>query len=93
MRNSDQVTEVCFTTGGNTAAGQDMGTKVRFTNDKVRRVKIFQRLGVQSQHWVSLGRPMTKAEAVTYLQSTEDNTIRSNTAYQDAIAHAAARLL
>ena len=92
MKNIDKVSFVCFSTGGSRDGVSTIGTKVRFTNDRVRYTKALGKLGVSSVHWVDLPSAMTKAEAITYLRNSEDNTLTEQV-YQDAINQAASRLL
>lgn len=93
MRNSDKVSFVCFTTGGSRENGKTIGTKIRFTNDKLRYVKALGKLGVTETAWVQLPNPMTKVEAIQYVQNINDTNITSKVAYQDAIRNAASRLV
>lgn len=92
MKNTDKVSFVCFSTGGSRDGVKTMGTKVRFTNDRTRYTKALGKIGVTNSHWVDLPNPMTKAEAVAYLRSSNDNTLTSQV-YQDAISKAASRIL
>lgn len=46
-------------------------TKVRFANDFVSRVKILVKGGHTDIELIELDRPMTKAEAVSFLKTTE----------------------
>jgi hypothetical protein len=91
MRNSDKVSFVCFTNGGARGNGKTIGTKIRFTNDKVRYIKALGKLGVSSEFWIDLPNAMTKSQAIDYLRASTDGTI-SEQVYQDAIASAARRL-
>jgi len=93
MRNTDLVEYACFSSGGVTATGNTMGAKLRFTNDHVRRTKILRKIGVTNFHWIKLGRPMTKIEAIEMIQNSNDKVLASNTAYKAALAHAAERHL
>jgi len=47
-------------------------TKVRFTDDMVRRVKQFSKGGASRIDLIELPKEMTKSEALTYLQSHAD---------------------
>jgi len=60
-------TEKLFTVAG-TATNPDGTTKVRFANDLVARIKILNKAGCTNLELVELPRPMTKLEAITYLQ-------------------------
>ena len=52
-------------------------TKVRFANDMVSRVKILNKEGHTDIHLSELETPMSKADAVAYLKTTElmDNPV------------------
>ena len=91
MRNADKVSFVVFTDGGSRGNGKTIGTKIRFTNDKVRYTKALGKLGVSSEVWVNLPNAMTKSQALDYLRGSNDASI-SEQAYQDAISAAARRL-
>ena len=60
-------TEKLFTVAG-TATNPDGTTKVRFANDLVARIKILNKAGCTNLELVELPQPMTKLEAITYLQ-------------------------
>jgi hypothetical protein len=92
MRNSDKVSFVAFSQGGARGNGKTLGTKIRFTNDRTRYTKALNKLGVSSVVWVDLPKPMTKIDAISYLRASTDATI-STQVYQDAITHAAQRLV
>lgn len=91
MRNTDLVEYACFSSGGVTAKGNTMGAKLRFTNDHVRRTKILRSIGVTEFHWIKLGKPMSKVDAIKYIQNSKDKVLASNNAYQNALQHAADR--
>jgi hypothetical protein len=57
-----------FTVAG-TATNPDGTTKARFANDMVARVKILAKAGCTNVNLVELPQPMTKLEALAYLQS------------------------
>jgi hypothetical protein len=86
MRNTDKVKFIGFSNGGKGSTGY----KVRFAVDQVRRTKVLQTIGCTDITWYSLPHDMTKAEAVQYLQNTNNVTEK---VYQDAMAHAASRLI
>lgn len=92
MRNSDKISFVCISTGGLTGTGKTMGTKIRFTNDKVHRTKVLNKLGATEVKWVNLPSPMTKVDAIQYVQNLNDASLTS-AVIQDAIRTAAARLV
>lgn len=92
MRNSDQISFVCITTGGSRGNGKTIGNKIRFTNDKARYIKALGKLGATQVEWVNLPNPMTKIEAVQYVQSLTNVPAITTAAAQDAIAKAVARL-
>ena len=54
------------------ATNPDGTTKVRFANDLVARIKILNKAGCTNIHLYELPKPMTKVEALEYLQ-TEKN--------------------
>jgi hypothetical protein len=56
-----------FTVAG-TATNPDGTTKARFANDLVARVKILTKAGCSNIDLMELPRPMTKLEALQYLQ-------------------------
>jgi len=93
MRNSDKVTAVGYTTGMTGKRG-DMGTKIRFTLGETNtlRVKELAKLGATDIWFVSTPNPMTKAEALRYLQGIDDPRLRLPEV-QRAIAHSAKRIL
>lgn len=91
MKNSDKVTHVGFTIGGNSPKGT-LGAKVRFiTNDTnyVLRTKELKKMGADEVFFIPLPNPMTKVEAVNYLASQTKNT---SSTVQDAISYAMKRL-
>lgn len=61
------ATEKLFTVAG-TATNPDGTTKARFANDMVARVKILTKAKCSNINLVELPRPMTKLEALQYLQ-------------------------
>ena len=61
-----------FTVAG-TATNPDGTTKARFANDLVARIKILNKAGCTNINLVELPTPMTKLEALQYLQ-TRDQT-------------------
>lgn len=61
-------TEKLFTVAG-TATNPDGTTKARFANDLVSRVKILQKHGCTDINLMELPTPMTKIQALEYLQS------------------------
>jgi hypothetical protein len=93
MKNTDKIRFVCFSTGGARDNGKVMGTKIRFTNDKLRFSKALAKtIGASAPHWVSLPTAMSKKQAVEHLRSLKDEVITASV-YQDAIAVAAARYI
>jgi len=66
MTNTTQV----FKVAGITTHGDS--TKVRFTDDMVRRIKQFTKGGASRVDLVELPTAMTKVEALTYLKSHAD---------------------
>jgi len=61
------ATEKLFTVAG-TARNSDGTVKARFANDLVSRIKILNKAGCTDVNLVELPRPMTKLEALQYLQ-------------------------
>jgi hypothetical protein len=61
------ATEKMFTVAG-TATNPDGTVKARFANDLVARIKILNKAGCTNVNLVELPRPMTKLEALQYLQ-------------------------
>lgn len=57
-----------FTVAG-TATNPDGTTKARFANDMVARVKILAKAGCTNVNLVELPQPMTKLDALQYLQT------------------------
>lgn len=57
-----------FTVAG-TARNPDGTVKARFANDLVARIKILNKAGCTDVNLVELPKPMTKVEALEYLQS------------------------
>ena len=62
--------EKLFTVAG-TATNPDGTTKARFANDLVARIKILNKSGCTAINLVELPSPMTKLQALQYLQQTE----------------------
>ena len=62
--------EKLFTVAG-TATNPDGTTKARFANDLVARIKILNKSGCTNINLIELSKPMTKLEALQYLQQTE----------------------
>jgi hypothetical protein len=60
--------EKLFTVAG--TAAQDGVTKVRFANDLVARIKILTKAGCTDINLVELPQPMTKLEALVFLQAS-----------------------
>jgi L-aminopeptidase/D-esterase-like protein len=65
-------TEKLFTVAG--TASQNGITKARFANDLVARIKILNKAGCDNINLVELPKPMTKLEALQYLESTGNYT-------------------
>jgi hypothetical protein len=61
------ATDKLFTVAG-TATNPDGTTKARFANDLVARVKILTKAGCSNIELMELPRPMTKLEALQFLQ-------------------------
>ena len=61
------TTEKTFTVAG-TATNPDGTTKARFANDLVARIKILNKAGCTAINLIELSKPMTKLEALQYLQ-------------------------
>jgi hypothetical protein len=59
-----------FTVAG-TATNPDGTTKARFANDFVARIKILNKAGCTNVNLVELPSPMTKTEALAYLQTLD----------------------
>ena len=62
------MTEKLFTVAG-TATNADGTTKARFANDLVARIKILNKSGCININLMELPTPMTKLEALQYLQT------------------------
>lgn len=92
MKNSDKVSHVCITVGGSRNGVKTMGNKMHFTVDRVRLSKQLNKLNFSSVHWIDLPSPMTKAEAVQYIRTSNDASL-TNPAYQNAINKATVRLV
>lgn len=94
MKNSDKVTHVGYTVGGNSPKG-NLTAKVRFTtsdSNYALRTKELAKMGASEIWFVPLPTAMTKSEALSYLKSRNDSEL-NNPVIQDAIAHATKRLL
>lgn len=66
-------TEKLFTVAG-TATNPDGTTKARFANDLVARIKILNKAKCTAINLVELPSPMTKLQALQYLQETQGYT-------------------
>ena len=66
-RQQKMTTEKTFTVAG-TATNPDGTTKARFANDLVARIKILNKAGCTAINLIELSKPMTKLEALQYLQ-------------------------
>jgi len=66
-------TEKLFTVAG-TATNPDGTTKARFANDLVARIKILNKAGCTAINLVELPSPMTKLQALQFLQETQGYT-------------------
>lgn len=64
------ATSKTFKVAGITVHGDD--TKVRFTDDMIRRIKQFTKGGASRVDFVELPNEMTKIEALKYLQTHAD---------------------
>ena len=62
-----------FTVAG-TATNADGTTKARFANDLVARIKILNKAGCTNINLVELPQPMTKLQALQFLQDTQGYT-------------------
>ena len=62
-----------FTVAG-TATNSDGTTKARFANDLVARIKILNKAGCTAINLVELPSPMTKLQALQFLQDTQGYT-------------------
>jgi len=60
------ATNKLFTVAG--TATQNGVTKARFANDMVARIKILNKSGCTNINLIELPKPMTKLEALQYLQ-------------------------
>lgn len=84
-----------FTVSGITT--KDGVSKVRWTQDLIRRTKLFQKDGYTDVRLINLPQPMTKLEALDFLkdhpdyQSPEDQSVISDaTQYRETVAAKAA---
>ena len=93
VRNSDKVNHVGYTTGIAGIRG-DFGTKVRFMlgEDTTARMKELSKMGATDMYFVELPEPMTKAEALRFMQARTDAKFTAPEV-QRAMAHAAKRIL
>jgi TRAP-type uncharacterized transport system substrate-binding protein len=66
LKGNIMATDKLFTVAG--TATQDGVTKARFANDMVARVKILTKSGCTNINLIELPKPMTKLEALQYLQ-------------------------
>lgn len=93
MKNTDMVTHIGYTVGGKSGKNT-LGAKVRFITSSTNfalRVKELDKMGVNEQYFVPLPAPMTKADAVKWL-NTQNVAIKAPE-IQAAINHAIARLV
>jgi len=67
------MTDKLFTVAG-TATNSDGTTKARFANDLVSRIKILNKAGCTAINLVELPSPMTKLQALQFLQDTQGYT-------------------
>ena len=67
------MTEKLFTVAG-TATNADGTTKARFANDLVARIKILNKAKCTAINLVELPSPMTKLQALQFLQDTQGYT-------------------
>jgi hypothetical protein len=67
------MTDKLFTVAG-TATNPDGTTKARFANDLVARIKILNKAGCTAINLVELPSPMTKLQALQFLQDTQGYT-------------------
>ena len=67
------MTEKLFTVAG-TATNADVTTKARFANDLVARIKILNKAKCTAINLVELPSPMTKLQALQFLQDTQGYT-------------------
>lgn len=93
MRKSDKVTHVGYTVGGNSPKGK-LATKVRFTlgSDNTLRTKELFKMGMTDVYFVALPEPMTREDALRYLQTRNDPQL-STPEVQAAITAASKRIL
>jgi hypothetical protein len=66
LKGNIMATDKLFTVAG--TATQNGVTKARFANDMVARVKILTKSGCTNINLIELPKPMTKLEALQYLQ-------------------------
>jgi len=67
------ATDKLFTVAG-TATNPDGTTKARFANDLVARIKILNKAGCTAINLVEVPSPMTKLQALQFLQDTQGYT-------------------
>ena len=67
------MTDKLFTVAG-TATNADGTTKARFANDLVARIKILNKAGCTAINLMELPSPMTKLQALQFLQDTQGYT-------------------
>ena len=91
MKNTDLVTFVGYSKGGKGVYGE-FGAKVRFAIDKTRRTKELFALGASDVYFIALPNPMTKADAVLFLEKSTDTAV-SEQIVQEAISRAHTRLV
>lgn len=94
MRNSDNVTHIGYTIGGISSKGK-LTSKIRFITSEANyklRTKELTKMGMTEQWFISLPTPMTKAQAISYLQARNDKEL-GNPVVRDAIQSAVARLI
>jgi hypothetical protein len=94
MRNSDNVTHIGYTIGGISPKGK-LTSKIRFITSEANyklRTKELTKMGMTEQWFIPLPTPMTKANAINYLQSRNDKEL-GNPVVRDAIQNAVARLI
>ena len=89
MKNTDLIEYVVFTDGGKAESGKTMKSKMRFTNDRVRRTKSLRSMGITDFYWIKLQEPMTKVQAISFIRENEKTMLKNNAAFQQALNHAA----
>ena len=94
MRNSDNVTHIGYTIGGISSKGK-LTRKISFITSEANyklRTKELSKMGMTEQWFIPLPTPMTKAQAISYLQARNDKEL-GNPVVRDAIQSAVARLI